>query len=214
LTITGQNFGATQAEVAGQVFFSGASGSAAQNYLSWNSNQITVSVPTQLLQGESYTVLVTHSGGSSQNPNAAATFRANGPGCSAAPTATPVGAGTPSVTPTSTSTPLPAPRPTISGLAPTSGDCNIDVTITGTNFGATQATFDGSVVFNGPEGQHIAQIGTWSAGSITARVPTSLTNRQVYSVFVSTRGGPSNADRTFTPNPAPAPPGTCTGGSV
>ncbi|HEY3061555.1 MAG TPA: IPT/TIG domain-containing protein, partial [Chloroflexota bacterium] len=89
LTITGTNFGATQADVSGQVFFSGPNGTTASNYLSWNSNQISVGVPSQLIQNQAYTVVVTHSGGSSQNPNAAAVFRAVGPGCAPPATATP-----------------------------------------------------------------------------------------------------------------------------
>ncbi len=63
--------------------------------------------------------------------------------------------------------------PSITSLSPTSGLIGTSVTITGTNFGATQGT---SVVkFNGTA----ATVTSWNATSITATVPTGATTGNV-----------------------------------
>jgi hypothetical protein len=169
LNVTGINFGGTQAEVQGQVFFSGPSGSVAQNYLSWSNSSITVSVPTQLIQNQVYTVVVTHAGGSSQNPNPAAQFTANGPGC--APPATSVPA-----------------RPSVTSLSANAGDCGDALTINGTNFGATQSS--GTVFFSGSGGAAAFNYLEWTNTRITVIVP-DMTNNVTYTVLVTTSGGTS-----------------------
>ena len=74
------------------------------------------------------------------------------------------------LTGTGTATP---PTPTITTLNPTSGAIGTSVTITGTNFGATQGT--GSVNFNGTA----ATPTSWSATSIIAPVPSGATTGNV-----------------------------------
>ena len=63
--------------------------------------------------------------------------------------------------------------PSITSVSPTSGAVGASVTITGTNFGATQGT--GSVTFNGTT----ATVTSWSATSIVATVPTGATTGNV-----------------------------------
>jgi len=73
--------------------------------------------------------------------------------------------------------------PTISSLSPISGPVGTSVTITGTNFGATQGT--STVTFNGTAATPTA----WSATSIAAPVPTGATTG---SVVVTVSAQPSN----------------------
>jgi IPT/TIG domain len=81
-----------------------------------------------------------------------------------------------------------APAPTISSLTPNSGTGGIPVTISGSNFGATQGT--STVTFNG-----IASRPTgWSATSITAPVPAGATSGNV----VVTVGGQASNAVNFT----------------
>ncbi len=75
------------------------------------------------------------------------------------------------------------PSPTLSGLSPPSGPVGTSVTITGANFGASQAT--STVGFHGA----LANPTNWSANSITAPVPSSATSGDVY---VTVAGQPSN----------------------
>jgi hypothetical protein len=63
--IGGTNFGPSQAEVSGNVFFDGPQGQTSDNILSWSNTLIIARVPTDLLRNETYTVVVTHSGGAS-----------------------------------------------------------------------------------------------------------------------------------------------------
>ena len=63
--------------------------------------------------------------------------------------------------------------PTITSLAPTSGPVGTAVTITGTNFGATQGT--STVTFNGTT----ATPTSWSATSIVVPVPAGATTGNV-----------------------------------
>src|SRR5437879_3018485 len=65
------------------------------------------------------------------------------------------------------------PAPSISTLSPTSGAVGTSVTITGTNFGATQGT--GTVKLNGTT----ATPTSWSATSIIASVPNGATTGNV-----------------------------------
>ena len=58
------------------------------------------------------------------------------------------------------------PAPSITSLTPTSGAVGTSVTITGTNFGATQGT--STVTFNGTA----ATPTSWSATSIVVPVPS------------------------------------------
>src|SRR5271166_2940023 len=64
--------------------------------------------------------------------------------------------------------------PSITSLSPTTGAVGASVTITGTNFGSTQGT--GTVSFNGTA---VTTIGSWSATSIVATVPTGATTGNV-----------------------------------
>jgi hypothetical protein len=85
-------------------------------------------------------------------------------------------------------TPTGVPLPNISSLSPTSGAVGTAVTITGTNFGATQGT--STVSFNGTA----ATVTSWSAGSIAATVPNGATTGNV----VVTVGGQSSSGVLFT----------------
>jgi hypothetical protein len=85
--------------------------------------------------------------------------------------------------------------PSITSLSPTSGLVGASVTVTGTNFGATQST--STVTFNGKT----AAATTWSATSIVATVPAGATTGNV----VVTVGGVSSNGMNFTvtlPTPA------------
>jgi hypothetical protein len=85
------------------------------------------------------------------------------------------------------------PAPNIASLSPTSGAIGASVTITGTNFGATQGA--GSVTFN----TRTAAISSWSATSIVATVPASATTGNV----VVRASGVNSNGRTFTVVVAP-----------
>jgi hypothetical protein len=63
--------------------------------------------------------------------------------------------------------------PSLTGLSPTTGPVGTSVTITGTNFGATQGT--STVKFNGTT----ATPTSWSATSIVAPVPAGATTGNV-----------------------------------
>jgi len=88
------------------------------------------------------------------------------------------------------------PPPNITSLAPTSGTVGTSVTITGTNFGATQGT--STVKFNGTA----ATPTNWSATSIVAPVPTGATTGNV----VVTVGGAASNGVSFTVNADTTPP--------
>src|SRR5207245_4096529 len=75
------------------------------------------------------------------------------------------------------------PAPSISSLSLTSGVVGTSVTVTGTNFGATQGS--GTVSFNGTD----ALPTSWSATSIVVPVPTDATTGNV---VVSAWGVASN----------------------
>jgi IPT/TIG domain len=81
-----------------------------------------------------------------------------------------------------------APGLSITGLNPTSGPAGTSVTITGTNFGATQGT--SSVTFNGAA----ATVTSWSATSIVVSVPSGATTGDV----VVSVGGQNSNGVTFT----------------
>lgn len=78
--------------------------------------------------------------------------------------------------------------PTITALTPNSGNTGTAVTITGTNFGATQGA--GAVTFNGVA----ASINSWNNTSITAIVPGAATTGFV----VVTAGGVASNGAAFT----------------
>jgi YD repeat-containing protein len=86
------------------------------------------------------------------------------------------------------------PAPSITSLSPASVAIGGSVTITGSNFGATQGS--GTVKFNGTT----ATVTTWSATSIAATVPTGATNGNVV-VFAS---GVNSNGAAFTIVPAPS----------
>ncbi len=76
------------------------------------------------------------------------------------------------------------PAPTITSLSTNSATVGTPVTITGTNFGASQAS--SSVSFNGTTA---TAIGSWSATSIVATVPAGATSGNV---IVTANGAASN----------------------
>jgi len=80
------------------------------------------------------------------------------------------------------------PAPQITGINPTSGAVGTSVTITGSNFGATQGS--STVSFNGTA----ASPKNWSATSIVAPVPSGATTGNV----VVTVGGVASNGVTFT----------------
>jgi len=86
--------------------------------------------------------------------------------------------------------------PTVSGLAPPSGQVGAQVRVTGTVFGNTQGI--STVRFNG----QAASASSWSATQIVCAVPTGATTGPV---TVTTTGGTSNGV-TFTVTSPPAPP--------
>src|SRR5204862_251273 len=84
---------------------------------------------------------------------------------------------------------------TLTSLSPTSGAVSASVTITGTNFGATQGT--STVTFNGVE----ATPTSWSATSVTVPVPSGATTGNV----VVTVGGVESNGVMFTVLPTATP---------
>jgi hypothetical protein len=80
------------------------------------------------------------------------------------------------------------PAPTITSLNPASGQVGTPVTITGTNFGATQGT--STVTFNGTAGTPTS----WSATSLVVPMPTGATTGPV----IVTVGGVASNGVTFT----------------
>jgi hypothetical protein len=86
------------------------------------------------------------------------------------------------------------PTPTITTLSPTSAVVGAPVTITGTNFGATQST--STVTFNGTA----ATPTSWSATSITVSVPVGATTGNV----VVTVGALASSGMSFTVLPTPS----------
>jgi IPT/TIG domain/Galactose oxidase, central domain len=83
---------------------------------------------------------------------------------------------------------VPMPAPSITSLSPTSGPVGTEMTITGTNFGATQAT--STITFNGT----IATPITWSATSILLFVPAGASTGPV----VVTSDSQASNSVTFT----------------
>jgi hypothetical protein len=86
------------------------------------------------------------------------------------------------------------PTPSITSVAPGSGTVGTSVTITGTNFGATQST--NTVTFNGAA----ATPTSWSATSIAVPVPTGATTGNV---VVTVSGTASNGVSFTVTSPAP-----------
>jgi len=83
------------------------------------------------------------------------------------------------------------PTPSITSLSPTSGTMGTAVTISGSNFGATQG--NGTVSFNGV----LATVTSWSATSIQTTVPLTASTGNVV-VFAS---GANSNGKTFTVTP-------------
>lgn len=83
--------------------------------------------------------------------------------------------------------------PTITAVSPKSGSTGTVVTISGTNFGASQGS-NSMVLFNHAE----ATPSSWSASSIVAPVPAGATTGNI---LVNVNGTPSNAV-SFTATPA------------
>jgi len=86
------------------------------------------------------------------------------------------------------------PSPNITNLSPSLGLTGTVVTISGSNFGASQGT--GRVLFNGTP----ATPTSWSATSIVAPVPTGASTGLVYVVL---SGGAVSNGATFTVGPPP-----------
>ncbi|MGJ5814497.1 beta strand repeat-containing protein [Paludibaculum fermentans] len=89
-----------------------------------------------------------------------------------------------------------APPPTISAIAPTSGAIGTAVTLSGSNFGATQG--GSTVKFNGTN----AVVISWSSTSIIAQVPAGATNGLV---SVSVNSSVAYSPQTFTVTATAAP---------
>ena len=151
VTITGNNFGATQG--TSTVAFNGT---AATTITSWTATTIVLPVPAGVTTGN----IVVTVGGVASN------------GSSFTVLATPA----------------------ITSLSPTSGGVGATVTITGTNFGATQGT--STVTFNGTAA---AAASTWSATSIVVTVPAGATTGNV----VVTVSGVASNGSSFTVLPTP-----------
>jgi len=79
--------------------------------------------------------------------------------------------------------------PQVSGVSPLSGPVGTSVTISGSNFGAARGS--STVKFNGKT----AAVTSWAGGTIHATVPSGATSGPV---VVTTIGGSSNVDKTFT----------------
>jgi RHS repeat-associated protein len=79
-----------------------------------------------------------------------------------------------------------AQAPTITGMTPTSGAVGMAVTLTGTNFGASQGS--STVSLNGTS----AVVTNWSSASITAIVPSGATSG-TFSVTVSSQTAQSSS---------------------
>jgi hypothetical protein len=94
----------------------------------------------------------------------------------------------------SSSTPPPPPTPTIVNLSPPAAAVGAPVTITGTNFGASQGT--STVTFNGTA----ATPTSWSATSIVVPVPVGAASGNV----VVTVNGVASAGAAFTVLPTPS----------
>jgi len=88
-----------------------------------------------------------------------------------------------------------AGAPTLASLSTSSAAAGTPVTLTGSNFGATQGT--GVVRF----GTTVASVSAWSDTQISATVPSGLT--VPVSVAMTTTNGTTSNGITFTP-PAPA----------
>ena len=89
------------------------------------------------------------------------------------------------------------PRPTITRLNPDLGSVNTPVTISGSDFGASQGTGVNAsrVTFNGTR---VSSYTSWRATSISVKVPSGATTGPVV-VTVNSIG--SNTDKTFTMDP-------------
>src|SRR6202035_1674410 len=94
--------------------------------------------------------------------------------------------------------------PSISSVSPTSGLVGTAVTITGTNFGATQGS--STVTFNGTS---VGTPSSWSATSIAVVVPSSASSGNV----VVTVGGVISNGAPFTVTLSPFVPTTGVMGS-
>jgi hypothetical protein len=90
-----------------------------------------------------------------------------------------------------------SPNPSITSLSPTSGPAGTLVTITGTNFGATQGS--STVTFNGTSVGTVTPASNWSS-SITVAVPTGATSGNV----VVTVNGLASNGASFTVTVAPS----------
>ncbi len=88
------------------------------------------------------------------------------------------------------------PTPNVASLSPTTGAVGASVTITGTNFGATQGT--STVTFNGTPATTITG---WTPTSIGTTIPTGATTG---SVVVTVSGVASNTSKAFTIVAAPS----------
>jgi hypothetical protein len=101
-------------------------------------------------------------------------------------------------------TQAPAATPTIATVSPTSGPVGTVVTISGTNFGASQGT--STVTFNGTA----ASPTSWSSTSIAVPVPAGATTGNV----VVTVGGVTSNGQAFTVSTPPPPTGSAVPGLV
>src|ERR1019366_4874249 len=214
VTITGTNFGATQG--TSTIQFNGASATptswsatsiVAPVPAGATSGNVVVTVSGVASNGSAFTVLATPSITTVVPTSAAigASVTITGTNFGATQGTSTVQFNGASATPTSWSAtsivaPVPAgatsngsaftvlATPSITTLAPTSAAVGASVTITGTNFGATQET--STVQFNGTSGTPTR----WSATSIVAPVPAGATTGNV----VVTVSGVTSNGSAFT----------------
>ncbi len=100
-------------------------------------------------------------------------------------------------------TPLPPPAPVIASLTPSSGPVGTSVTITGSNFGATQGASTVAVA------GLAATVVSWKATSIIIWVPNSTPTGSLAPVTVTVANQPSNAVGFNVPT-VPTPDPNCT----
>jgi hypothetical protein len=99
------------------------------------------------------------------------------------------------------------PGASVSGISTASGIAGTNVTISGSNFGGSQATASGSVLIGGAE----APISTWTNSTIVAQVPSEA-EPGLGSLAVTLAGVPSNS-YAFTAIPSLSSGGSSSGGS-
>lgn len=161
LTIRGKRFGGSRSEVGGKVLISGAEVS---DYLSWESDRVTVLVPSGATAGDGRPVYLVTSGGSAQ-----AELDIGGESCSGGPEEPPE-----------------PPEPRIKSLDPVQVCAGSRLKIRGAGFGQSRDAVDGKVVVSGAE---VRDYLGWRDSEIVVLVPNSAGQGLKQAVYVITAGG-------------------------